>query len=486
MNKENENSTKFTTKLRSSLVLKLNFQMMGRLISVFFAMNMIIIVMMFFVFIWKAEEGGKSFLQSQNTPPFTEQSMFDDQGYEILAKDYPGKGIKLSNALQKKLPLNTKDARRSIAFSKNNKGKGILEKIYSIRYIMEVPFNNSYYEIIYLLGRDIRIFSPLFFIILIIELSIIIINTKRGYKNIRKTLEPINELTKTAQSFNRGVPQDVLLKDLAGAISNIDANKLDNYISIDSSQDELKDLASAINSMLNRINHSYQSQVRFVSDASHELRTPISVIQGYANLLDRWGKTDEITLQESIDAIKSEADNMKDLVEQLLFLARGDNETIQLHKETFDCTILIEEVIRETKMINDNHNFEVTLDSPAFISGDKQLLKQAIRILVDNSIKFTPTGETIFLKVKRKDNSIHIIVQDSGIGISPKDLPHIFDRFYRSDESRARKTGGSGLGLSIAKWIIEEHDGYFKIISRMDIGTRITMVFDQVTNTIEQ
>ena len=94
---------------------------------------------------------------------------------------------------------------------------------------------------------------------------------------------------------------------------------------------------------------------------------------------------------------------------------------------------------------------------------------------MDNSIKFTPTGETIFLKVKRKDNSIHIIVQDSGIGISPKDLPHIFDRFYRSDESRARKTGGSGLGLSIAKWIIEEHDGYFKIISRMDIGTRITL-----------
>lgn len=113
---------------------------------------------------------------------------------------------------------------------------------------------------------------------------------------------------------------------------------------------------------------------------------------------------------------------------------------------------------------------------PAYIHADRQLIKQAIRIFVDNSIKYTPNGNTIILRVEKKDNKVHIVVQDSGIGIHPKDLPHIFDRFYRSDESRARKTGGTGLGLSIAKWIIEKHDGYIEVLSRVNIGTRFTIV----------
>jgi signal transduction histidine kinase len=182
-------------------------------------------------------------------------------------------------------------------------------------------------------------------------------------------------------------------------------------------------------------------------------------------------------MQESIDAIKSEAESMKELVEELLFLARGDNKTIQIHEEIFDSCEVVDEIIRETQMIDKSHNFEIDLDRPAYISGDKQLIKQAIRILVDNSIKYTPSGNKIILRIIKKENHIHIIVQDGGIGIDSEDLPHIFDRFYRSDESRARKTGGSGLGLSIAKWIIERHGAYFEILSRVDIGTRITIVF---------
>lgn len=281
-----------------------------------------------------------------------------------------------------------------------------------------------------------------------------------------------------AKSLNREVSslgQGAYIKDLAGAISEIDANKLDSRISVDSSQSELKDLAAAINQMLNRINAAYQSQVRFVSDASHELRTPISVIQGYANLLDRWGKKDEKALQESIDAIKTEAQNMKELVEKLLFLARGDNETIQLHKEVLDASELVDQIVREAQLIDKSHEFHMEL-TPAYINADRQLIKQAIRILVDNSIKYTPTGDEIILRVHDKDDSVHIVVQDNGIGIDAENLPHIFDRFYRSDQSRARETGGAGLGLSIAKWIIERHEGYFEVISRVNIGTRITII----------
>lgn len=317
-------------------------------------------------------------------------------------------------------------------------------------------------------------------------------NIGKGSRMIRKTLKPLADLTEAAKSLNAEVSfmgskaDGTHIKDLAGVISSIDVNKLDRHISVDSSQNELKDLAFAINDMLNRINDSYQSQVRFVSDASHELRTPISVIQGYVNLLDRWGKKDQKTMQESIDAIKIETENMKELVEQLLFLARGDNETIQLHREVFDACEVVEEIIRETQMIDSNHNFEIDLNRPAYINADRQLLKQAIRIFVDNSIKFTPKGMEIILRISSEEGYVYIIVQDRGIGIEPEDLPHIFDRFYRSDESRARKTGGSGLGLSIAKWIIERHGAHFEILSRVDIGTRITIAFPVTKKPISE
>jgi signal transduction histidine kinase len=182
-------------------------------------------------------------------------------------------------------------------------------------------------------------------------------------------------------------------------------------------------------------------------------------------------------MQEAIDAIKSETENMKSLVEQLLFLARGDNETIHMVKTVFDSGKVVEEIVRETRLIDPAHTFAIEVDGPAYIEADQQLIKQALRILVDNSIKYTPSGGEIRLKVKKEEGKVKIQVQDSGIGIAPEDVARIFDRFYRSDESRARKTGGSGLGLAIAKWIVDHHGGDYEVMSRVDIGTRITLVF---------
>jgi len=213
----------------------------------------------------------------------------------------------------------------------------------------------------------------------------------------------------------------------------------------------------------------------FVSDASHELRTPISVIQGYANLLDRWGKNDEKTLQESIDAIKDETANMKGLVEQLLFLARGDNNTMALQIERFELSVLAVEVLRETQMIDGGHEYDSSV-APVFINADKSLIKQATRILIDNAMKYTPSGKRITISVSDADGYARLTVQDEGIGIAPDAVPQIFDRFFRADESRARATGGTGLGLSIAKWITERHGGHMEVLSRQDIGTRISIV----------
>ncbi|HBC92592.1 MAG TPA: sensor histidine kinase, partial [Pelotomaculum sp.] len=247
-------------------------------------------------------------------------------------------------------------------------------------------------------------------------------------------------------------------------------------ISVGETQSELKSLASAINGMLDRINESYRSQVRFVSDASHELRTPISVIQGYVNLLDRWGKNDEKTLQESIDAIKDETENMKSLVEQLLFLARGDNNTMALQVERFELSALAEEVLRETQMIDGGHEYN-SHAAPVFINADRSLVKQATRILIDNAMKYSPPGKRIIVSVSSADGYARLTVQDEGIGIKSEAVPRILDRFYRADESRAKATGGAGLGLSIAKWITERYGGHIEVLSRLDIGTRISIVF---------
>ena len=239
---------------------------------------------------------------------------------------------------------------------------------------------------------------------------------------------------------------------------------------------ELAGLETAVNKLMTRMRDSYRQQARFVSDASHELRTPIAVIKGYADLLDRWGKTDEKILDESIQAIKSESDNMQHLVEQLLFLARGDSGRTTLNITDFDITEVMKEVCDESAMIDQSHTYLFEGDDPVPAQGDVSLIKQAARILIENAAKYTPENGEIKLRSLVVDGHPAFSVQDSGIGISERDIPHIFDRFYRADDSRSKQTGGSGLGLAIAKWIVERHGGHFEIISRKDIGTRITVV----------
>lgn len=187
-------------------------------------------------------------------------------------------------------------------------------------------------------------------------------------------------------------------------------------IGLDIDDSELKGLEDAINKLLDRMRESYRQQARFVSDASHELRTPISVIQGYANMLDRWGKKDKKHVYE----------------------------------------------YRELNIVE--------------INADMRLVKQAMMILIENSVKYTKEGECIILKVGYDDNGkAYFCVQDNGIGIDEQEISHIFERFFRADSVRTRSSGGTGLGLSIAKWIIDNHKGYFEVLSRKGIGTRISV-----------
>ena len=299
-----------------------------------------------------------------------------------------------------------------------------------------------------------------------------------GTSKIRKTLRPLDEIAETASRLSNMTFDEEKVQNLEEAISKISPTTSNEKIHTGDS--ELQGLEESINNLLDRMRESYRQQARFVSDASHELRTPISVIQGYANMLDRWGKEDEKILNESIVAIKSEAENMKNLVEQLLFLARGINGKTQLNCKEFFLNDMMNEVFEESKMIDENHIYKYEENEKIKIYGDEALLKQTARILIENAVKYTDKGELIKFKIgKNKKEEVYFYIQDSGIGMNEKDVSHIFERFFRADTARDRKTGGTGLGLSIAKWIIDKHGGYFGVLSREEIGTRITVFLPQ-------
>ncbi|MDP4178426.1 MAG: ATP-binding protein [Bacillota bacterium] len=302
------------------------------------------------------------------------------------------------------------------------------------------------------------ILVSILFISYIMSLTFVI---RTGSKTSKKMLKPIYDMTKTADS--------------------ISANALHTRLDVVDSHDELKELAETFNNMLDRIQDSYELQNQFVSDASHELRTPISVIQGYINMLGRWGKNDADILEESISAIKGEAENMKELVEKLLFLARADKNTQKVEIHEFQLSELIDEILKETKLIDTKHTILNEYNENIVFNGDRRLLKQAVRIFIDNSIKYTPENGTIKLNSIIINDIINISLEDTGIGIPEKDLAHVFDRFYRCDESRTKETGGTGLGLSIAKWIIEKHNGTIEIDSKLNIGTKITILLNIIS-----
>jgi signal transduction histidine kinase len=268
-------------------------------------------------------------------------------------------------------------------------------------------------------------------------------------------LNPIDNITKIAE--------------------NISINNLKERIDIKGPEDELKRLGNTFNTMINRLQDSFDRQAEFVSDASHELRTPIAVIKGYANLLDRWGKDDRVALEKSIYAIKLEASNMANMVEQLLFLAKGDSDVYQMYKSNFMLNELIQQVIEESKLIGKNHVIYSSQNDKVNIFADYNTIKQMIRVFIDNSIKFTQESGTIVINSVVHNKIVEITVSDTGIGIPKEEIKNVFDRFYTVDKSRSKEKTGTGLGLSIARRIADLHGGTIEINSEEGQGTQVSI-----------
>lgn len=272
------------------------------------------------------------------------------------------------------------------------------------------------------------------------------------------------------------------IKNMTEITKTITVNNINTRLDIKGTQDELKELSQTFNEMMDRIEEGYKSQQQFVSDASHELRTPIAVIKGYVNMLDRWGKDDRAVLEESITAVKNEAENMQDLIEKLLFIARSDKSTLIYTKEDFNIISVLKEIEKETKMIDSKHKLYFKFYEDANLYADKKRIKQAIRILIDNAIKFTPIDGYIMVSSFIIEDYYVVKIEDTGIGMEKKDLGKIFDRLYRAEQSRSKEIGGHGLGLSIAKIIVLGHKGKIKVKSTLGKGSEFSIMLPYINH----
>lgn len=462
----------------SSIVTRLNTRLFFRLLGIFFSMDLLLSALCFGGLVFWAERqcGDIAALVDQRGIPSAEATEWMAAGdYTVTALDRAPQGWRhiisfFSN--ESALP----NARRTLDLhaATTHRGGQVTRAVYTVEL-----YNNDGQP--YAIALDVQgaahIMAIALQVLVICQVISLILNLMKNAGTIRRTLRPIQELAAAAAKLSHvsaTMPPEEL-RALAGKLDQINATHLDARISVPGAQKELQALAAAINAMLDRVEEAYRSQARFVSDASHELRTPIAVIQGYASLLNRWGKDDPATRQEAIDAIQAEADSMKELVEQLLFLARGDNDSAKFDPEFFDLTEVGAEVLRETAMICQQHPLRSDWPGPVPIFADMGLIKQCLRILVDNAIKYSPDGAPIAMSAQLRQGYAAVSVEDRGMGVAPEALPHIFDRFYRADQSRTRATGGTGLGLSIALWIAQRHGGWFEVTSFTGVGTRFTL-----------
>jgi len=232
------------------------------------------------------------------------------------------------------------------------------------------------------------------------------------------------------------------------------------------------------------IQDAYNRQRQFVADASHELRTPLSVIFSSVEALKMdMSLTSDAFSRKTIERLGDETKRMTKLINDLLTLARTDDAKLQIEKKPFDLQACAQHTLHSLQELANKKNITLQFHASEQIEfvGDEDKCTQLLYILLDNAIKYTPEGGTVSLSFKqyvtKQRKVVEISVSDTGIGIAPEHLPHIFDRFYRADKARTRQIGGHGLGLSIAKWIVEAHNGHIQVESEVGKGTTFTLTF---------
>jgi len=248
------------------------------------------------------------------------------------------------------------------------------------------------------------------------------------------------------------------------------------------SPDEVGRLAASFNTMAREVKASRQAQRDFVANVSHELKTPLTSIQGFSQAILNGTADDEVNRHRAVEIISSETSRMSRLVDELLDLARIESGQVEMLREPVDLAKILGACVEKFALRAEEGNIELELDAPALppVTGDKDRLAQVFTNLLENALKHTPPTGKVTVKAQEvrkgtRTSTVEITVTDTGAGIPSEDLEHIFERFYQVDKSRAGRDRGVGLGLTIAKQIVEAHEGTIDIESVRDLGTKITV-----------
>ena len=281
------------------------------------------------------------------------------------------------------------------------------------------------------------------------------------------------------------------LRDMIRTARAIQAQELNQRLHVPGTDDEMQWLAETFNEMVERLHRSFAQMHQFITDASHELRSPLAVLRGEVELGLKarlncpcafgWGEDAGRTItipvsnrcQDILGSCAVEIERLSSLVETLLFLSNADAEKAALDFKPVSLTRVMEEMTEQTRILAEAKGVEVTLENGhgIVLPADEMRLRQLLLNLVGNAVKFTSPGGRISLSCRPVDGQAEFVVSDTGIGIAPNDLPHIFDRFYRADRSRPGADSGYGLGLSICKWIVEAHRGSIQVESSPGQGS---------------
>ncbi len=297
-------------------------------------------------------------------------------------------------------------------------------------------------ETLHLFRSYLLMFAPL----------LLIVAAGVGYWMSRRALSPVDELVRTA-------------REVSGANLSSRLQKLETG-------DELQRLSDTLNEMLDRIEAAFLRVTQFTADASHELRTPVSLIRTEAELALRRSRG-EAEYQEALRHILLESERTTMLLEQLLSLARADSGRETLQMQPVDLRSLLRGVVDSWQQVAAIRglNFSANIDDrESFVMGDETLLHRLTEILLDNAFKFTPAAGSVELSLASKGDNLRLMVQDSGVGIPQDEQGKIFERFYRVDKAHSRAQGGAGLGLSIAQWIASQHRGSITVESNPGEG----------------
>ncbi|MEO8539057.1 MAG: HAMP domain-containing sensor histidine kinase [bacterium] len=273
------------------------------------------------------------------------------------------------------------------------------------------------------------------------------------------------------------------VRDITEAASEISASNLSKRINYEGPKDELWALSQTFDSMIDRLEHSFERQRQFVQDASHELRTPLAAIRTNIDVTEMDPEVSVEEYKDLVTTIKGQTDRLTRLSEDLLLLTREDNESLE--REPVNLASLVKEVVRELSPVASAREVTISVSTREGLEAEANpdLIYRCLFNLVDNAIKYSGSGRAVVVTTDASGLKANIQVADNGPGINPDELPRIFDRFYRVDKGRARREGGTGLGLAIVKELVESQEGSVSATSELGKGSTFTITLPLSDNS---